>query len=118
MWYTLPGNPYMVNISPLMLLPGGYVIDRSLRKKGEEVATIKSVCYDKQFVIQAILATLIEPLTDINDELIKELFDEALEFHRWLATEPTPNFATSKNKKFYLWEQFHTYRDALKDLNG
>jgi hypothetical protein len=116
MWYTLPGNPYMVNISPLMLLPGGYLLERSLKKKGEEEATITPVCYDRQFVIQSIISTVISPLTDLDDAFIADLFSEALEFYRWLDTQDLPGFTTSKNKSFYLWEQFHTYKDALKDL--
>ena len=116
MWYALPGNPYMVNISPLMLLPGGYKIERSVKPSKNAVKENWQVTYDYQFVIQSIESTVIEPLKGLDDKTIIELFTEALEFHRWLNNQEIPAYVESKNKRFYLWEKFQSYKDSLKDL--
>jgi hypothetical protein len=96
-WYKLPGNPFIVSLSALMLLDNGYQVTKVLKTGKNQPERTFKVTYDRQFIIESLINLFIEPLEVVKPEELHQLLDDAIEYWEWCKTVEKPDYLNSKS---------------------
>lgn len=89
-WKHLLGNPYLKDLHPTMLLPGGLVETALVRIQGMSKSADKQpipIRYDKSFVARKIAKSVITKIKPESFEALVELIKEAWSYYEVLLEE-------------------------------
>lgn len=84
-WKSVLGNPYLKDLHPVMLLPGGLVETCLCRVTGMSKSAEKqlfSIRYDRSFVCRKIAKSVIAKIKPESLEQLQEIMKEAWDYYQ------------------------------------
>lgn len=90
-WNEVLGDPYTSSLSPLMLVPGGYSVDRLCRTVDSTEKRAYSIIYDRDYVYSYVAKKILKSLQIQSKEEAKAFIEKAWDYYERSWSQEPPN---------------------------